>query len=282
MFTACGEDFFSTTLKVDPPPHEDQLVLQSFLKSNDSLLYFSLSKSVGILETQNSTISFISDAVIEVYEDGELKYEPTLSSSTPFNFGVVLDEPLNGIGKTYEVRVTHDSLGTISGSQQMPAAPNLVSATFDEDGGIDIDFGDEAHAIDLVMLDPPNVKNYYEVILARYSTISGELGNDYYIYSNDFSASEGVHEYLLVDDASFDGQEYTFRFETSKDWQDDLYVVVRSVTEDWYLYSKSLERFQVTQDFQLFSEPVTVHTNIENGLGVFGMATQGLVKVDLE
>ena len=282
--SACGEDFFETTLKVDPPPHEDQLVLHTFVKSNDSLLYVSLSKSRGILETSSiSGTEYVNDASIEIYEDGLLKLAPEQSGDIPFNYKISLGAAFGGVGKTYEIKVTHATLGAISATQIMPAAPVLISAKFDEDGGLGTDTGERVNAIDITFNDPAGENNLYEVIVTKIiENGSGSYVKDLYTYTNDVNASRGLNDYHLLDDTSFDGQEYTFQIETDYNWDASMQVYMRTVTRDWYLYSKSQNDFQESGGFGLFSEPVTVHTNIVNGLGAFGMASESRIAVEEE
>jgi len=278
--SSCGEDFFETTLTVDPPPHEDQLVLHSFVKSNDTVMYVSLTKSTGILENSDNFYGaeYINDATVELFENGTLKYSFTPTGDEPFNYIVELNGEFGGEGNAYEIKATHDQLGTASAEQTMLTPPVLISAVFDEDGGIPTDYGYDLNAIDIV-IDDPEGENFYEVILVA------EIENNIYsryIESNDINASEGLNQTILVDGASFDGKEYTLQIETDFDWEEGLRVIVRSISKDWFLYSKSLYDFRDTQDFGIFAEPVTVHTNLTNGLGVFAMGAESRIPVDEE
>lgn len=58
-----------------------------------------------------------------------------------------------------------------------------------------------------------------------------------------------------------------------------LLVDVQSISESLYLYLRSREAQDNYSDF--FSEPVQIHSNIENGIGILGSATSNFVLIDL-
>jgi len=281
--SACNEDFFETTLKVDPPPHEDQMVLHTFAKSEDSLLFVSLTQSTGILENNNNYFDalYINDATIEIFEDGALKYALEPSGDDYFNYSVALDADFATAGKTYEIKATHNTLPTITASQTMPSNPMVVSAVFDEGGGLGIDDAEPTNAIDITINDPAG-ENFYELIFVKDGTASGGNIRSYYMETLDVNASEGLDRTILVDGSSFDGDEYTLQVETGRDWENTLFIFVRSISRDWYLYSKSMNAFRNGPDFELFVEPITIHTNIDNGLGVFALGAEVRVPVEEE
>ena len=282
--TSCGEDFFETTLKIDPPPHEDQLVLHSFIKSSDSLVYVSLTKSIGILETNNSNsgAEYINDAAVELYENGTLKYNLTPTGGEPFNYKVELNDVFGGLGNSYEIKASHDDLATASAEQKMLAAPELTSAIFEEDGGLPSEYDYESNAIDILINDPVG-ENFYEIYLIFEDTIGGVVySSEKSAESLDINTSEGLNRSILVDAASFDGEAYTLQIQTRFDWGENMRVYVRAISRDWFLYSKSLSDFRNSDDLEFFAEPVTVHTNIQNGLGVFAMGAETRIRVDKE
>jgi hypothetical protein len=55
-------------------------------------------------------------------------------------------------------------------------------------------------------------------------------------------------------------------------------VRVRAITEDQYLYAVSLQRQLDAEDFPL-SEPVVVHNNVKNGIGVFCLYNEQLFTI---
>ena len=278
---ACGNPFEST-LNVDPPPHEDRLVLHGFSKSTDSLIAFSVGQSFNILgQTNNgSDGGFIDDATVEIYEDGILKYELQPSGEYPTNYELPLNAPFGQPGRTYEVRMSHNILGEASATQVMPDPPALVSATFEENGGFTGEDGERSNAVHLVIDDPAGEDNYYEAIVWYQQDPTSSFYYSGYAESIDANTSPGMNEYVLIDGSGFDGEQYSIQLEVYDDYTDGMFVTVHAVTEDWYLYSKSMWAFREGDEFNLFTEPVTVHSNIENGLGVFALGSKATIKVD--
>ncbi len=282
--SSCGEDFFETTLKVDPPPHEDQLVIHSFVKSTDSLVFVSLTKSTGILETTNYNYGpiYVNDGTVELFENGTLKYTLEPTGEEPFNYKVELNDVFGGLGNTYELKASQDTLGTATAEQTMIAPPALVSAVFDEDGGTPSDYYYESNAIDIT-IDDQSGEDFYEIRLVQEDTFENVIYiNNRYVESVDVNTSQGLDGSILVDGASFDGDSYTLELQTNTSWDPNLKIYLRAISKDWFLYSKSLYDFRESEDFQIFAEPVTVHTNVQNGLGVFAMGAQATISVDEE
>ena len=60
-----------------------------------------------------------------------------------------------------------------------------------------------------------------------------------------------------------------------------IIVEMGSMTNDKYLYLKTLEAYRVNKD-NPFSEPVTVHHNFEGGTGVFGLENGSGYVLDIE
>ncbi len=279
---ACGDNPFETTLNVDPPPHEDRLVLHGFAKSTDSLIAFSVGQSFNILGQSNDggDGGYIDDAIVEIYEDGNLKYELEPTGSYPTNYKLELDAPFGTPGKTYEVKLKHSMLSEASATQVMPTPPTLISATFEENGGFAGEDGERANAIDLVIDDPAGEDNYYEAIVWYIQDPASSYYYNDYAESIDANSSPGMHDYVLIDGTGFDGEQYNIQLEMYEEYTDSLFVTVHAITEDWYLYSKSMKAFREGDEFNLFTEPVTVHSNMENGLGVFALGSKATIKVE--
>ena len=58
-------------------------------------------------------------------------------------------------------------------------------------------------------------------------------------------------------------------------------ITLLSVTRDEYLYQKSLITYSNSSN-SLFAEPTLLHTNMDNGLGVFSMMSADTIEEEFE
>lgn len=93
---------------------------------------------------------------------------------------------------------------------------------------------------------------------------------------------------FLIDE-NFNGQNYTTQIGATSfileniSPEDHLKAIlsIKSITEDGYLYFKSLEGFE-NLDAGLFSEPLSVYSKIENGFGIFAGYTEQRLEIILQ
>ena len=87
---------------------------------------------------------------------------------------------------------------------------------------------------------------------------------------------------MLLSDEALDGKEYNLvlNFNAYGGFDENKYFVFwRSVTEDYFLYAKSVSLFQEASDFGGFAEPVSLHSNINNGLGIFAVRSEQIYQL---
>ena len=172
----------------------------------------------------------------------------------------------------------------------MPAPFNADSARVRNLGNSNDQF-----QIDFTIRDQPGVENYYEVSIfsQRYELdcmldpntgmyVCDTIGTaKYTAYFDEFldrNTVDGTANTALISDQLFDGQAYKFQARFSPSFYSSTdtipYIVrVRNVTKEYYQWSRSYyQRYE--NEFEIFAEPTTVFGNIENGLGIFGLATQ--------
>ena len=77
---------------------------------------------------------------------------------------------------------------------------------------------------------------------------------------------------LLLNDNSFEGDSYDVELLVYPEDTAyvDIQVEIKSISRDKYLYLKTLQAYYDAQ-YNPFAEPVIVHTNVENGQGIFSM-----------
>ena len=137
------------------------------------------------------------------------------------------------------------------------------------------------------MKDKGNEKNYYRLAVVRKSTFEGESGYEFVhitdnidpeAYSSDpLQTEDDSNPFCVFSDDIINGKEYTLKFKLSqnvitfynrpKETKQELIIALQQISKDYYLY---LRTRAVANEDNVFSEPVQIHCNIKNGLGVFG------------
>ncbi|MEI6411196.1 MAG: DUF4249 domain-containing protein [Bacteroidota bacterium] len=295
FFASCSSGFFDQVVNIDPPEYQKQLVVYGFSGTLDSNFRAQVSRNVGLLDNVKDSAFYVKNAKVELYEDSQLKLSAPQSSLKQNGWYETFTGPgIYKAGKTYELRVSHPELPTATAQQIMPNPVSVDSVRIREKAGIDND-GTALYSIDVFLHDKPGEKNYYGIkvtttdfytspifdqngILIGYDTI--QIGEQrVFPYASDDPNAELGDDMLVVSDQFFDGQAYKFSFKSDYYNQSATYNVrVRAITEDQYLYAVSLQRQLDAEDFPL-SEPVVVHNNVKNGIGVFCLYNEQLFTI---
>ncbi|HOY04889.1 MAG TPA: DUF4249 domain-containing protein [Saprospiraceae bacterium] len=295
LLASCTEDFFSQTVKIDPPEYDKQLSFHLLLDQKDSAIRIVVSRNYGILESPESFDDwFVKGATAELYENGQkwLTFTP-LSVDSSFVLTAVLTHPLQP-GSTYEIRAAHPDFPAVRAVQIMPADFQIDSARV-KYNAVPGEFGDRIDLAEVFFQDQPGVKNYYEVKLfklfyeTRYDPQTGEMDtlgvveNAVYVDGyNDPNVQAGFYNGGLISDQFFDGQTYKFqaRFDSQSYGTADSSIVVRvrHVTEDYFKWSRSYEANYEVDENPLV-EPVSIYHNLENGLGIFSVSNRKDIEI---
>ena len=292
LFASCD-----VVVDLDIPEHERVLVVNSIL-STDSIINAYISHSVGAFDA--SSISYVNNATVEVYEDGVLLGEMDEQASLSYDSSGELDSIYvynfnqNPVaGKIYSYEIVHPDYEAVRAQTTVPVAVKLnvnevtllSEQDYDNHYRVRFSFND---ALD---------DNFYRLRLRNPNTYSGF----HYFESNDASmiSSSGVHsdgatfngDEALFDDKMFNGTEKEISidfFDYKSFWFEEEGIEVQfileltSVSESYYTYIRSLRAHFDNQDQFIFAgEPVQVFTNIENGLGVLGSMYLDTILIEL-
>ena len=284
LFASCD-----IVVDLDIPEHERVLVVNSIL-TTDSIINASISHSVGAFDA--SSISYVNNATVEVYEDGVLLGEMDEQVSYSYNYMDELDSTYvynfnqNPVaGKIYSYEIAHPDYEAVRAETTVPTAVKLnvndVTLLSEEDY-------EKHYRVRFSFNDAPE-DNFYRLRLRNPNTY---YGFDYF-ESNDASmiSSAGVQsdgatfygDEALFDDEMFNGtlKEISIDFFDYKSFEYTLELT--SVSESYYTYIRSLRAHYDNQDQFIFAgEPVQVFTNIENGLGVLGSMSVDNVLLDID
>jgi hypothetical protein len=275
VLTACEK-----TIDLPIEYTEPKLVVNS-ITSPDSLWSVHLSASKYIYET--SAIPLISDATISLQEIGGDSI-----ALIPKGNGLYVaqsEKPISG--RSYTLSVNHPNFEAVSGQVSIPSSIGLSGIQKMEN----VIVQDYTYTKIRITFDDPPGQNFY-----RISFFQSGLGYDWnssaqeitwieYPFwvsyqdpnSNSVDGSLIGMETLLLSDEFFDGKEYSldilvdsYYFDQYQSEYDQFFKVkLHHVSKDYYWFAVSLESYYEGSDFDFFTQPVQVYTNIENGLGIF-------------
>jgi hypothetical protein len=278
-FTSCDEDRFSSTKVIEFPDHISKLAVTSHLSapdfdsSNVKLPTVFVGNSLGIVEDKEYSI--FPDASVQLYKDGDLLYDFTYDENNNIYIGP--EDPALTQG-TYRLDVSADGFDALSTIQVMPSKANIIGATYEFEK-VPFDFDDDLYDLMKVKInDPGDEENFYayDVFFEVKSGFNGEIyTNDVYSMSDDPLVEYGYNVGEIIPDITFNGNSYDLRLLQQSSWAlnggDELIavkVVIYTLTKDYYIYETTRSLNSDAQG-NPFAEPVLVHSNFENGFGVF-------------
>ncbi|MCG8373352.1 MAG: DUF4249 domain-containing protein [Balneolales bacterium] len=270
-------------IELDVPRKERSMVLNSFFNPDSSFKVF-LHEDVHILDYTSDPIA-ISGARIELFNnEDEFITELVHISGAEYNADF---RPVRG--EEYFINVEMEGFESISAVGNVPAELAEVQSVLVEQLDVfEYDF--------TLSLDDREGKDYYEIqaweegyYLENEDTVyisypsylmSSELYFDEY-------SSEGHSLYL--DDVLFENQTIEITINTLWQLQGfcnencidfNVFVVVRRLSEEYFLYRESSELQDRLSD-DPFAEPVNVFTNVNNGFGIFAGFNNNVIRIDV-
>jgi hypothetical protein len=266
------------------------LVLDAILENHEVPTVY-LTRSVFFLtnNTDPSSKEISGANVVLTNLDLNESYVLANTPSTGYYTGTVPIEP----NTNYKIEVSYPNFKTIT--SQLKTVNDVVLDDIDTSSAvvedqffgtptsysINLKFQDPVganfYSIGLNSLDEINKYNSDSVFLSTYNNVSTHFAS-----STDPSSKFYYNSTLFFDDVFFQGQYKVMPATTfisnfiEPDYQTGGYEVrkivtwratLRSMTEDTYLYFKSIPK---NQGGSPFSDPTNVHSNVKNGLGIFG------------
>lgn len=259
------------------PDYTDKLVLNASL---DNL-------NIMELKVSNTTSAYTEELPM-AYNDVTIKMSSSTSTVT-----MAYDNVSNSFkanrpatpGLTYSIEVS-DNKGVLSTATSRCFMPEKLvdkQVSYVENGGFDLE-GRVSDVINVKWVDVAG-NNFYVLHFYYYSE-SADLfiPFDFALTDLTLKAPETVKlddGGFLFNDALFNGREKSISVVPPGGLvagnSDVLYLVeLRSVTEDYYKYHKTLKQYHDSEVRQLsgpFGSAVIVHSNVTNGLGAFISST---------
>ncbi len=296
LLSSC-EDFFESTVELELPETEQQLVANCVLNVGERIAV-TLSHSVSILSEiePGGGDTRIENAIVSIYADGTLlETLPFVSylqdgNMSYFDSYVSSSALVVEAGKVYTLEASAAGYPEIKATGFAPAPVEIESIALLDPSYLAL-ATDETYAEFAVTFDDPDAENFYAL---SFQTCSEENCYLNCIYSLDgtFGAGSGDLFEGEIDckygsdsffrDLTFEGDRKELKF-----FLEDYYlnvigeqsqeIVLSTLSKDFYLYSKSFELQQNRQD-NPFAEPVQVYNNIENGFGNFsGLSSRSII-----
>ncbi len=273
LLSACEKRVDFELPKMDSKP-----VIQAFVA--DSLpLILQVNKTYGILDIDTSHTAHDIEA-IDVFVNNE--FEERLKKAD----NVFMAEHYIPATSEHIDLVAHTQQGdSVMASTYVPDKVNIQAVSFQAEAFPDEDGFMQSQVI-LEFQDNAATQDYYEVYIKAYCD-TASFNYAYAIHSEspiiqNEDMPEAWQETLLFSDKLFDGQvvnlpivfeqpsclEKDYRTENAK-----LEVYLLHITEDYYLYKKTLRKHLYAQNSDIFDggmvEPTNVYSNIKGGYGVF-------------
>jgi len=274
LASSCDEDTFTSVVEIEIPEHSPLPAVTCSFKAGDTYIETFVSKSQQI--TGEPDFEIVDNAEVRFFKNDNL-WETVDFHEGAQKYILSGVGPVPADGATYRLEVLVPGFETVTATQTMPAAPTIQNLNFTEDGGVDL-YGDRVNKVTLDIVDQAGVDNYYAIELLHFRTFDNEEYYEELYFNSTDPLIEYGNEYMLLDDASFEGGTYSLDAGIGN-WQfqnpepgEAIIAKVYSLTRDDYLYNRSLDIYYNSEG-NPFAEPVVVQDNIENGYGIFRLGS---------
>ncbi len=283
----------------------DKLIVMNGALSNDSTVMVQVSRTRHILD--NANIAPLEDAKVSLYRAGSLLEQ--LDHMGNGFFRATAFHP--AVGEELSIEVEQAGYPSVSARCVVPETVGIeavdTATMIQEYSEYNYTFTQESFQMDVSLIDPPGVENYYLLNLevdksytswrdTSYQFIdslyhNGEwhyfVSDTTYALSDTFRYKDQPHigssdlivesitsQGILFSDQLIDGKEYSIRAYTnlqSVRSADSAVVDIRlnSISESYYKYLKTRQKHYETKE-DPFAVPVIVYTNVEGGTGFLG------------
>ncbi len=263
----CTTDFFDKPIEIDNSFEDSKLAPSAILgyqndfEENPKDKIF-VSYTLNPFENLNNQIQIIENASVSLTSPTQT-YLFDYDENTHFylNEDTLSFEP----NTTYTLKIEAPGYETVTASQVFPEEVPILNA--ERSGNV----------FKVTINDNPNKKDYYllKFFKKNLQTISTDqtLFSPVYvdIFGTIFDESGLCYTCILLKDTTFNGKQnfeiLINHFEEESEAAEYIAVLYHT-TEDYYKYDTSIRINEYAQD-NPFVEPIIIHSNFENGLGIF-------------
>ncbi len=261
IFYACEQ-----VIDIELPVHEPRIVVNGHYENGDENFFVYLTDSRPVLDSQN--IEPILNAEVLLYEN-DILIDTMLHFGSGY-YSIPLNAPFI-VGNRYKVTASAIGFETVTTEQVLLAPINFSIVNYRSEGGVDLE-GEVRDEIEIEFDDPVDQQNFYEVVVFRRKKAEPENYRGKYTWSLAPYMEDGWSAPIFNDDF-INGKTERLKILTSTMDTSRVTISVKlnAISKDKYLLSKSLVAYG-NADGNPFAEPVIVHTNVENGYGLFGVS----------
>lgn len=280
LLTSC-EDLLTKEIDLDEVGFEPVLVLNSNVVEDSDVVEISLTKNISLSDVDDKDYRPIEDAKIDFFVDGvSFDVETVENPETIYGYQVSLPSDLDLIGKKVEIKASKELYKDISAVTNVPKQFELSDVTYEEKA-ISPEEGRLLDRIRFTIDDKVDEENFYEFRVFGITRDTITLPNGEVKITEDITnvyleseISNPVEDEVqtIFSDVNFNGVKYPLSYainssEFPPEKKVELVLVARSLSKSKYLHVTSVKKYRNSENFGFFSEPVTVYTNVENGLG---------------
>lgn len=292
--SACEKD-----IEIEVEEGTDEMVFNAWFQVGE-VPELEISKSVFIFDKGSSSI--VTNAEVKLYKNAELYGELGYNSENKryTNNGLIVEE-----GGQYEIVAEHPKYGIVKSNVQVPVRLATTDVTLQYVNFLTEESPSQNYSgeIQINIKDPSGVRNYYLIrVLSIEESYNANFDQDTtyrFNYMTSLNTNDNqiyaVYQYgggdlLLLSDDIFNGNEYTLKLSSYNDLRKDEQVYdsasyykryhqiqFHQVNEAFYRYYISLDNNQYPD---VFTEPVQVYSNVENGYGVVGASTKHVKDIE--
>jgi hypothetical protein len=289
-FSSC-ERTFSTVVDFNVP-HTPMIALKCGVNNYYDSTYVTVTGTKRVTDT--GICPFLNNAQLRMLENGvevgQFQYDTAIRKHYSLFHGYIP-------GRKYQLIVNHNGYKEVTAEEMMPSKPNNFQMKVQHYARkMNTGTGSSAQWYDEVTVsfdDDPSTANYYAIDGAPYyqgfpddqeffwsstEKFSVDPDLDAEITTDPLSSSQNVfYQKIYFNDRNFNGKRKTVTyFIPTGNAGDpvpnpqDVYVLFEHLTESAYRYERSYQLYR-ENDGNPFSEPIKVHSNVNNGVGIFKM-----------
>ena len=267
-----------------------KLVLNAMITPDTLIVH--LSRNMDIKSKTNYDEIFITNATVTLFENGvkkgNLQHTELLIDEYSEKGFYILDDFVPKVGATYKIEAEAKGFPKISAITTIPFLPQSIKIdTLTRINNYELIF-----EIITEIINNNGQKNYYGfsipsrlemydyTVNCEFSTSTPSLIEFYRNFGTfdimyiDFD-SYYYCDYFFTSDKNLSAKPLNLKFFLNRGnlnylENEELEFVVDVYSSEYYAHLLSLARIYSSDETGLFSEKVSVYTNVENGLGVFG------------
>jgi Domain of unknown function (DUF4249) len=281
------------TVVVNVPIAPSKLVVNGIVQANN-IFTINVSKSEAVLSSNTATSFKVSNAFVQLYENGILK-DTFLYNSVNNNY-TVKNGTVPLVGRTYKLTAALSGYTTVDAETSTPSNITIQSISRVPNARTDANGGTQDE-VKIKFVDNGNETNYYLFKVKRPVNFTGsqlEYQSIFCIKSNDVDidrtsnndptdVNSCIDREFLMTDKNFNGNaktitlfidSYNLAVFTNPQNQKKYkpIVEINNISKNYYNYRRSIQTYRDNED-NPFSEPVLVYSNVNNGYGIFSSFT---------